>query len=353
MKLVRDARTLKLKAICSMRAGMNAFNSFDDDGRITSVLLHLQHSCEMLLKAVLLQNRQTVFDRNTGKSIGFEKCLRICVADHGLTAEEAGIMRAIDSLRDAAQHWYVFVAEDILYMNTRALITAFDAYLKRALGDDLVAHIPPRVLPVATLPPGDFEFLVDREYKLVEELLKPGRRARDEARARIRSMLAMEAIAVEEVDISERDIDRIERAIKAGQKFTEVFPRLSTVGTITDGDGINLTVHFTKKEGAPVRYLGGDDPADFAAVRELDLQKKFHSSATQLAETLAITRPKSLLLRNTLGIDRDATCSHVFVFDSQSIRRFSDNAVRKMKEWLAANSIDELWKATKGNKHAA
>ncbi|MEK0361639.1 hypothetical protein [Pseudomonas sp. CBC3] len=38
MKLVRDARTLKTKALCSLRTGMQAFNSFDDDGRITTVL---------------------------------------------------------------------------------------------------------------------------------------------------------------------------------------------------------------------------------------------------------------------------------------------------------------------------
>lgn len=349
MKLVRDARTLKTKAICSMRAGMSAFNSFDDDGRVTTVLLHLQHACEMLLKAVLSQKKIAVFDKSTGKSLGFEKCLKLCCSAHGLTAEEAGIMRAIDSLRDAAQHWYVFVSEDILYMNTRAVITAFDAYLKRALDDDLISHVPARVLPVSTMPPGDFEFLVDREYKLVAELLMPGRRARDEARARIRSMLAMEAIAVEEVDISERDIDRIEKAIKSGKEFVDVFPRLASVGTTTEGEGINITVHFTKKQGAPVRYIGGDDPAHAAAVRELDLQKKFHFSATDLADKLSLTIPKASLLRKTLAIDNDATCTHVFVFASQSIPRFSDNAYRKMKGWLGENDIEELWRNRREN----
>ncbi|OAM79016.1 hypothetical protein [Devosia elaeis] len=345
MKLVREARTLKTKAICSMRAGMSAFNSFDDDGRVTAILLHLQHSCEMLLKAVLVQNKAKVFDKNTGKSLGFEKCLRLCTSDHGLTADEAGVMRAIDSLRDAAQHWYVFVAEDILYLHTRALITAFDGYLKRALDDDLVSHIPLRVLPISTHPPGDFEFLVDREYSLVTELLQPGRRARDEARARIRSMLAMEAIIVDEVEISERDIDRIEKAVKAGKEFAEVFPRLATVGTSTEGEGINMTVHFSKKEGAPVRYIGGDDPGEAAAVRELDLQKKFHSRASELAQKLGITMPKSKLLRAHLGIDDDASCRHVFEFGAQKIPCFSDNAVRKMKDWLSAeeNDIEELW----------
>ncbi len=81
---------------------MTAFNSYDDDGRVTIVLMHLQHACEMLLKAVLVQRKARVFDKDSGRSIGFEKCLGLCQAQHLLTADEAGIMRAIDAQRDAA-----------------------------------------------------------------------------------------------------------------------------------------------------------------------------------------------------------------------------------------------------------
>lgn len=45
MKLVRDARTLKTKSICSLKVAMSAFNSYDDEGRITMVLMNLQHAC--------------------------------------------------------------------------------------------------------------------------------------------------------------------------------------------------------------------------------------------------------------------------------------------------------------------
>ena len=75
MKLVRDARTLKTKAIESLRTAMTGFNSYDDAGRITTVLMHAQHACEMLLKAVLVQGKAKVFDKDSGRSIGFEKCL--------------------------------------------------------------------------------------------------------------------------------------------------------------------------------------------------------------------------------------------------------------------------------------
>jgi hypothetical protein len=62
MKLKRDARTLKLKALCSLRRAVTVFNGCDDDGRVTTVLLHLQHASEMLLKAVLVQSGVQVMD---------------------------------------------------------------------------------------------------------------------------------------------------------------------------------------------------------------------------------------------------------------------------------------------------
>jgi hypothetical protein len=55
--LRHEARELKRKAISSMRVTMTAFNSPQDDGRVTAVLLHLQHAFEMLLKAALVQDR--------------------------------------------------------------------------------------------------------------------------------------------------------------------------------------------------------------------------------------------------------------------------------------------------------
>ena len=345
MTLVRDAKTLSQKAICSLRIAMTTFNSYDDDGRVTSVLLHLQHSAEMLLKSVLCQKRAKVFDKKTGKSIGFERCLGLCQAEHGLTESEAGVFRAVDKLRDAAQHWFIFVSEDLLYLHTRAMVTSFDAYLKRSLNMDLHSHIPARVLPVSTRPPGDFDFLVDREYNLIAELLQPGKRRRDEARGRIRSLLAMEAIVTDDIEISERDIDRIEKAVKAGNVFDVVFPRLNTIETTTAGEGATLTVHFSKKRGPPVRFLAGDDPDGAAAVREVDLQKKFYMQASDLAKALDLTGPRSLALRRHLGIDGDNQCRNVFVFGKTKVRCFSDNARNKMRDALDGGlDMDAVWR---------
>jgi hypothetical protein len=133
-------------------------------------------------------------------------------------------MRVINALRDAEQHWFTIVEEDLLYLHTRAVITVFDAYLMRALDLDLSSKTA-RVLPVSTKPPGDFDFLVDREYTLVSELLKPGKRKRTRL-APYTCSPCDGGSCRREVQISERDIDR-SKSCEERSELGEVFPRLT------------------------------------------------------------------------------------------------------------------------------
>ena len=336
MKLRREARTLKAKAPCSLRRAVTAFNACDEDGRTTTVLLHMQHAAEMLLKAVLVQKQVRVFDPGKQTSIGFDKCVKLAAQHAQLTPEEAGLLRAIDAFRDAEQHWMIVVPEDVLFLHARGFITIFDDLLKRALGDTLADNLPGRVLPISTQPPVGFDILVDREYAQVRELLKPGKRQRDEARGRIRALLAMESHSADEVDMSEADIDRVEKAIRTGKERADVFPRLGGLGVQVSGGGALVTVRFTKgSDGAPVRFVAADDPAAAAAVREVDLQRRFHMSASRLAELLKLTPPKSHKLRKQLGIDADPQCMHVFTFGKSKHPRFSDSALQRMRAAMA------------------
>ncbi len=185
VKLRNETRHLKCKALSSMRSAMTAFNSLDEDGRPSRVLIHLQHAFEMLLKAALVQDKVPVFDKETGRSIGFLKCVnRGGPRPLGLSDEEAGTLRTINAMRDQEQHWYTIVEEGLLYLYTRAGVTLFDDLLHRVFGERLADHLPLRVLPIGTEPPQDFQTLVDREYANIAGLLKPGRRARAEADAR-------------------------------------------------------------------------------------------------------------------------------------------------------------------------
>ncbi|WNI24024.1 hypothetical protein [Streptomyces sp. ITFR-16] len=337
---------LKRKALASLKRMTVAFNAVEDDGRTSSVLLSLQHSFEMLLKAALVHNNVPVFDKKLGRSIGFEKCLELSRQQPNikLTDAEAGTLRAIDALRDDEQHWFNSVSEPILFIHARAGVTLFDDLLNRVFRERLADSLPLRVLPISTEPPMGLDILIDQEFSQIQDLLQPGRRARNEARARIRTLLAIEGHASEESLVSEKDVDRVEKGIAQGKSRNAVFPALEQISTAFSGEGPTLTVRFDQK-GPPVKFADRD--SDAAAIREIDLQKKFHRSATDLAEKLNLSLPRSLALRQHLGIDDDPKCFYIFEMGSQKHPRFSDNALKLMRESMKALDMDKVWASHK------
>lgn len=353
MKLRNEARALKRKAISSMRAAMTAFNSPDDDGRVTTVLLRLQHSFEMLIKAALVQDRVRVFDAETGRSIGFARCVHEARSAPRLklTTEEAGTLRTIDALRDEEQHWYTIIDEGLLYLHTRAAVTLFDDLLHRSFTERLADHLPLRVLPVGSEPPQDFQTLVDREYANIAALLTPRRHGRAEAAARLRTLLAMEAHVEPDTRVSTKDVRQVLTGVHAGKTREQVFPRLSQVAAAVAGEGLTVEVRFVKKDGLPVQLVKDNEPVDAAAIRVVDLQRKFHRSATDLAAAVGLTPPRAAALRVHLGIDLDEDCRHVFDFGSQKPVRYSDNAYTRMRDALNDRiDMEQVWAAHARNR---
>jgi hypothetical protein len=344
MKLRAGAKALKGKAVSSLTRAVATYNSPYDDGRVTCVLLHLQHAFEMLLKAGLHQTNGTVFDKRTGRSITFDKAVALAQQHPKLklTDAEAGTARAIDAMRDDEQHWFTDVSEGQLYLHLRAGVTLFDDLLRRAFDDTLADRLPNRVLPISVEPPEDFLQLVDADFRQIKALLRPGRRARAQARAKIRGLLALEAHVEPDTRVSDADVNRVEAGIKAGKTRTQVFPKLTGVAADVTGEGITVMVRFSKTDGPPVRLLPDADEA--AAVREVDLQKKFHWGSRQLADKLSITTPKFVALQRHLGLDDDPTCRHEFVFDSSRIVRWSDNALTRARDALATLDMNEIWR---------
>lgn len=346
-KVKRDARTLRAKAVASLRYGLSSFNGYSDEGRQTAVLLHLQHAGEMLIKAALVQGNLKVFDRKQGTSLGMEKCLNLAASSEPckLAANERGALRAIDALRDAEQHWMITVSENILYLHVRALVTIFDDVLKRAFGEGLARYLPARVLPISTRAPTELHLLIDDEFSQILDLLKPGRRHRDEARGRIRTLLAMEAHATDdEVRISEADIDRIEKAVKNAKAWRDIFPRLSDVKTEVSGaggDALDLRVHFTKGQGAPVSYTS--DASEAAAIREVDLQNRFFYGGKELADKIGVHLHMAAVMKRYLKIDEDANCMHLFRFGGSKHIRYSENALAKLRELKEKEDLKALW----------
>ena len=78
-------------------------------------------------------------------------------------------------------------------------------------------------------------------------------------------------------------------------------------------------------------------------MREVDLQRKYRHSASDLARLTDLSLPRSTALRRHLGLDEDEDYRHVFVFDSQRIPRWSDSALERMREAKEDLDMDEVW----------
>lgn len=300
----------------------------------------------MLLKAALRERGVDLFDRTEGRigrSIGFEKCVRLAREYIGLTEDELGTLRAVDSMRDDEQHWIAAINEGLLYLHARACVTLFDEILLDVFNERLADHLPERVLPISTRPPQDLDILIGEQFDQAKQLLRPRQRRHAEARAMLRGLLALEGHVAEDAVVNERDVNRVERGIKDGKRFEQIFPRLAGLQVAVAGDGPALTVHFTKKGGVPVKYISADDLREAAAVRQVDLQRKYHMSPYQLADRVGLTRPRALALRRELDIDADDDCMHEFVFGTQRHPRYSDNALRRMQSALEKVDMDAVW----------
>jgi hypothetical protein len=154
----------------------------------------------------------------------------------------------------------------------------------------------------------------------------------------------MEAHVEPETRVSSKDVDRVEKGIRHDDPRQKVFPRLSDVATVVDGEGLTITVHFTKKDGAPVQYVA-DDSTPAAAVRQIDLQNKYHWSKAELALAVELSGPRAVALRRHLGIDDDESFRHDFQFGSMRHRCYSDNALTKMRDAVRDLDMEAIWKA--------
>lgn len=84
---------------------------------------------------------------------------------------------------------------------------------------------------------------------------------------------------------------------------------------------------------AEAHALNGDgaEPIDAAAVRVVDLQRKYWRSGTKLANEVGLSLPRAAALRAHLDIDDDR-CRHVLKFGKTKHTAYSDNAFTRMRD---------------------
>jgi len=138
-----EARLPLEKASDSLLLGIERFNCPFERGRITSVLISLDHAFEMLLKASILQRGGRIRRRGESETLGFDACVRVGLSDARvkfLTEEQALTLQMLNGLRDAAQHHLITIEETQLYIDAQSAVTLFRDLLKSVFRQNLVDY---------------------------------------------------------------------------------------------------------------------------------------------------------------------------------------------------------------------
>jgi hypothetical protein len=354
----REARLLLDKAIDSLVESIARFNSPYDRGRVTTALIMLDHSFEMLMKAAIVHRGGSIREKSAAETIGFDACVRRALSDgriRFLTEERALTLQTINGLRDAAQHHLIDVSEQQLYMHTQAGLTLFRDITTEVFDLDLVGHLPKRVLPVSTSPPADLSMLFDREVEAIQSLLAPRRRRHTEARARLRPLAILDAnIQGEKLQPSESRLDRMGRALAEGKAWSDVFPGVASINIVAEGTGTEIALRITKKEGIPTRVVPEGTPgASVVALKRVNELDFYSLSHADLATKTGLTPPRTTALIRHLELESDSEYFKWISVGKVKFKRYSPKGLDHLREALESVDMDEVWREHRPRRRQA
>lgn len=344
----REARLLLEKGCDSVLLSIEFFNRPHDRGRVSSTLILLNHAFEMLLKAALLHRGGRIREARANQTIGFDTCVRRGLTAGGLkflTEEQALLLQSINGLRDAAQHDLLEISEGQLYVHAQAGVTLFRDLLRDVFGQDLADHLPERVLPISTSPPSNLTTLFDSEVSEIKKLLRPGRRRKIEAEARLRPLAILDAaIRGEKGQPSSGDLRRIEKELSSGKGWQDIFKGVSAIEINADPAGPGLSLRLSKKEGIPIQLVPEGTPdAAVVAVKRVDELGFYNLGAKELGDKVGLTMPKTVAVVDYLELRSDLECYKEFKIGSQLHKRYSPKAIERIKSALQKESAEDIW----------
>lgn len=343
----REAKLLLEKACDSLLLGIELFNRPNGRGRVTSVLIQTDHAFEMFLKAAIIQGGGTIRDKNAKETIGFDACVRRGLSDghlRFLTEEEALTLQTINGLRDAAQHHLLDISEAQLYLHIQSGVTLFRDLLMKVFQRKFSQELPARVLPISTTAPTDITAIFDSEIAEILKLLQPGKRRSVEIEARLRPLAVFEStISGEKAQPSTDELNLIARILMK-RDWQEVFPGAALMNVVTEGNGIDISIRITKKEGPAFHIVPEGTPgASTVAVRRVNELDFYNLGANQLAEKVGLTVPKLGAVVAHLGIQDDPDCFKEIVVGSAHHKRYSQKSISRIQDCLKNESVDTIW----------
>ena len=315
--LVRERRkTTLLKSAGgeSLALAVELFNRPFRTARDSAVLMLLGHAFEMLLKAAIYQKRGRIRDPNDSTSYGFARTINIAFSDlQAFDEDDLTILRAIKQHRDAATHDTIALSDDLLWLHIRSAVTVFGRILDRQFSSQLTDLIPARVVPVAAIPPSDAVAVVERDMQDIAELLAPNTRRGDEARSRLRPLLALDgSVTGREEPPADAEVDRAVRSLRAGRDWKAVFPGLALL-TLSEAPApgsqeVSLRV-VRSADGISVRAASPGESA--LLYRTMDPFQEFNIKLSEFGQKLGVTRHEGYALIWCLELKNDGRAYYI------------------------------------------
>ena len=344
----REAKYLLKKATDSLVLSIEHFNRPSDRGRVDAVLILLDHAFEMILKAAIVRRGGKIRKPGERQTIGFDECLRKGLSDGRikfLGKEQVLQLQALNNLRDAAQHYLIDLSEQHLYLHAQAGLTLFRDILRDVFGEGLNVQLPSRVLPLSTTPPTDLATVFELEIEEVRKLLKPGKRRRMEASAKLRGLAIVDsAILGTRLQPTEKELRKRGEAIGKSEVWHEIFPGVAAIDLTATGTGTSFDLRISKREGAPIQLVPeGTLGANVVAVHKVDSLGYYNLGRDQLAHHLKFTGPKTTALIWYLKTKDDPDCFRRITIGKSTFDRYSREALTRMSEALMTLDFDEVW----------
>ena len=354
----KEVRQLRGKAVNALVLAIEHFNRPWDRGRSEAVLILLDHAFEMLLKAALRHRQEAIRKPREKQTIGFGACVRKALTDAKvkfLTEEQALTLQTINGQRDAAQHYLVDVSEHQWYFYAQAGVTLFRDIHDEVFEESLILELPERVLPISTTAPRDLSALFEKEVEEIKTLLVPGTRRRMDAIAKARSLAVLESTVNGDYEQpSDHELKKVCKRLSHGETWMTVFPGVASINITPELEGPVLSLRLTKNEGTPVQLLKeGESTGAVVAVRRVNELDFYSLGAAELAKKVGLTTPKSRAVVDHLGLREDPDCFKEIKIGRVTHPRYSPKAITKVRAALEAESVDEIWAASRAKRVAA
>jgi len=348
----KEAKIMLKKSLDSLILGVEIFNRPFSRGRTHAVLILIDHSFEMFLKASIIQKGGKIRKRKEKQTIGFDECVRKTLSDGDirfLQREQAVLLQSINSLRDAAQHHILEISEELLYMHVQGGLTLYSDLLKKVFNLSLYEILPDRVLPLSIKPITDLHATFNNEVKEIKKMLSPGKRNRIEANAKIKSLAIIEgATKGERYQPGKSEIKKLGGLISQGVDWSKIFPGVANINISPESSGPRINLRISKKEGAPITLVPEGTPgATVVAVKRVDELGYYNMGCKQLAKKLDLSVNKTVAIIWHLKIAEHPDYFKEIVIGKSKYKRYSIKALNEIKEKLKSLTISEIWQKYK------